>query len=483
MFNLSAIELSQKIRQGEYSPIEVIDKHIARLEAWNPKINGVAEKLFTQARARAKVHEVMLRTATELPPFFGVPFSVKEMLAVAGCKRTGGSIHRRHDIVDFNATIVQRMIDAGANPLCTTNVPELGFWVESDNPIYGRTKNPYDLGRTAGGSSGGEGALVGAGVSPFGLGSDIGGSIRMPASFCGVFAHKPTWKSVPLSGSFPRGMEELRNFSGPAYSLTTLGFLAKRASDLWPILETIKGPDSFDPETKKDFVLKPLTRDLRKIKVFVLQDPMIFFCRRASAEIKESVRRAAKGLQDSGAIVEELDSRIFKNAVEIWGAATSTHGIAPFSERLSLGQAINYFPEFLKLLFGRGSYTFPGLVTALLEKVPNLGNNFERALQELKIIDQTLKLKLGSDGIIVMPVYPSVAPKHRAPYLAPFDFVFSGIFNALGYPATAIPMGLNSEGLPLGVQVAAGPFQDHLCLSLAVEMEKLFGGWVEPLGP
>lgn len=490
MFSLSATDLSLKIREGEYTPSEVVEKHIDRIESWNPKINAVAEKMFDQARLRAQEATLRLEKLkqgkiqnAELPKFFGVPFTVKEMLGVEGCRRTGGSIHRRHDVVDFNATVVQRVIEAGAIPLCTTNVPELGFWVESDNPIYGRTNNPYDLKRTAGGSSGGEGALVGSGASSFGLGSDIGGSVRMPASFCGVFAHKPTWKSVPLSGHFPRTPEELRGVSSETYSLTTLGFLAKRAADLWPLLETIKGPDDFDPETKKDFVLQPLIQDFTNVRVFFLSDPQLFFCRRASAEVKETVKRAALGLQGRGAIVEELDSKIFKNAVEIWGAATSSQGQAPFAERLSLGGTIDYFSEFMRLLVRKSNYTFPGLVTALLEKLPNLGSNFEKALCELKDIDRILQSKLGTNGVIIMPVYPSVAPRHRAPYLAPFDFVFSGIFNALGYPATAIPMGLNSKGLPLGIQVAAGPFQDHLCLSLAVEMEKLFGGWVEPKLP
>lgn len=473
------------MRDGVWSPTEVMQAHIAKARAWNPAINAVTESLFDHAQARADELSSQLKgekgsLRESWPPFFGVPFSIKEMIAVKGCRRTGGSWHRRHDIVDFNATVVQRLIEAGAIPLCTTNVPELGFWVESDNSIYGRTKNPYDLRRTSGGSSGGEGALIGAGASPFGLGTDIGGSIRIPAAFCGVFGHKPTWKTLPLSGFFPRSLEEYRELKDNSYPLTSVGFLARKAADLWPLMNVLSGPDTYDPMTQKNYVLHALCHDVSKMKVFVLANPQVHSIQQTSKELQISVQRAASAFAKLGATIIELDGRLFKDAVRLWGVALSENKSESFKERLSYGHPLNYLQEFYRLLRGQGIYTFPGLMTSLIENSIHRPAGIKNEIESLSRLDSLLKLQLGLDGILICPCYPTVAPRHRRAYLSPFDFVLSGIFSILGYPSTAIPMGLNAKGIPLGIQVVASPFQDHLNFSVALVLERQFGGWVEP---
>ena len=250
LLTLSGVDLAKRIATKQVSPSEVLEVHIARIEKVNPQLNAMVEDDFARARktAREQTETLMSGTGpTNLPVFFGVPFTVKEMLSYKGMKRTGGSIHHRDSVMDWDATIVERMRHAGAIPMGTTNVPELGFWFETFNPVYGRTNNPYDVTRTCGGSSGGEGSLIGAGASPFGLGSDIGGSIRIPAFFCGVFGHKPSRYWLPLTGHFPYGREEFGDLLlKDKYPFTSIGPLSRRAADLNPLLQLMVGADAHD---------------------------------------------------------------------------------------------------------------------------------------------------------------------------------------------------------------------------------------------
>ena len=184
LIRCSAGELAQKIARREFSVVEVVEAYISRQEQVTA-LNALVENDYQRAREDASQKDRWLakHRGGEIPPLFGVPFTIKEMISVAGMKQTLGSVHRRDVRQTHDATVVQRWRQAGAIPLGTTNVPELGFWFECENPVYGWTRNPYDPSRTAGGSSGGEAALLGAGASVLGLGSDVGGSIRVPSSF------------------------------------------------------------------------------------------------------------------------------------------------------------------------------------------------------------------------------------------------------------------------------------------------------------
>lgn len=487
LFEISGLELSNLVRNKEISPTELIEKYIQKIESVNPHLNALVEPLFAQARedAAAKT-KILAQTADpeSLPIYFGVPFTVKEMLAVQGGRRTAGNIHRRNEIMDYNSTVIERLHQAGAILLGTTNVPELGFWFETENSIYGRTNNPYDYSRTSGGSSGGESALIGAGASPFGLGSDSGGSIRMPASFCGIFGHKPTWKTVPLTGYFALQRDELKNIDCSTYSYTTIGYMARKAKDLYPLMRTIAGPDAYDPCTRKDFTLLGPITDLSKLKVYLMPDPQIYLCQRTDQELQDCVKKAGRLFEQFGASVEELDPSLFNNAVAIWYSILARSKSKSFTDTLTQGGVLNYPSQLFKLFRGKAEYTFPSLVTSMLEKLAPLAKGNPNLAKDLAVqlekIDQTLKNTLGPNGILILPPHPRAAPKHRAALRTPFDFVMTGIFNTVGYPATSIPMGLNKSGLPLGVQVVALPFCDHLNLSVAEVMESTFGGWIPP---
>ncbi|HWU42092.1 MAG TPA: amidase, partial [Bdellovibrio sp.] len=383
LHTLSASQIAQKISRKEVSPTEALEVHIARIEQVNPSLNAMVEDDFVRARKlAAEQTEQLTKNNSSLPPLFGVPFTVKEMFAYAGMKRTGGSVHHKNDVMEWDATVLTRLKKAGAIPMGTTNVPELGFWFETYNNIYGLTKNPYDLERTCGGSSGGEAALIGAGASPFGIGSDIGGSIRMPASFCGVFGHKASQHLLPFTGHFPFTKEEIKNILvGEKYPYTTLGPISRRAEDLRVLMNVMMGPDGWDQTTRSDFKLLDSPRDWSQVKVVICPDPVFHSARAVDFELVQVVRNCGKLFEELGAQVIELDHRFFVHATKLWMAALKKTKSKNFYEIL-MGSRPDFSvgsvgKEFFKLLVGRSDYIFPNLVVALSEMLEGSPKDLE----------------------------------------------------------------------------------------------------------
>lgn len=378
------------------------------------------------------------------------------------------------------ATVVERMEKAGAILLGMTNVPEAAFWFECDNVIYGRANNPYDTSRTPGGSSGGEGALIGAGASPMGIGSDIGGSIRMPAAFCGVFGHKPSDLIIPTTGQFPLYRETAADYVGGKRTFAVIGPMSKKAQDLYPMMKLMVGHDGIDQEIKKDFRLQPLVKNPEDIKVFYLPAPVIHGTSSLHPLLENSVTMAARYLKEMGSPTEAVDKKIFIQAFELWLARAQTIEGHNFTSFLSGQPKINFLKEFSSLLIGHRRYTFPALLTAMLDHYGDDRAKATDRLADLTKLKKQLSSILGRNGVLIMPVHPRLAPKHHTTYTRPFDFSYTAIINALGMPATSVPMGLSPEGLPLSVQVIADENCDHLCLSVAEWLEQGFGGWQEP---
>ena len=415
-----------------------------------------------------------------LPPLFGVPFTCKEMISNAGMKSTMGSIHHKDRMMDVDATVVERVRNAGAILVGTSNVPEVGFWFECDNVLYGSTKNPYDTTRTSGGSSGGEGSIVGAGASCFGIGSDIGGSIRVPAAFCGIFGHKPSDKVVPLTGHYPLYKDVASEIVGEKYPFTVLGPIARTTKDLEVLFRLMVGPDGLDSNVKTDFTLKPLMDSADDLKVYFLPEPIVHGASETESDIGQSIRHAARYLKEMGAMVEEAEPRTLIRAFEFWTARAWTIDTKEFPDYLTNSTDLSFSKEFSRLLLGKRKYTFPALMTALLDTVAKDQSHQSENLQGLEDLRRHLSEKLGKNGVLLMPVHPRKAPKLGSTYSRPFDFSYTGVINALGFPATAVPMGLSADGLPLGLQVVAAEDQDHLCLSVARMLEIGFGGWQRP---
>lgn len=468
----SATELAAAIHDRTVTSVAVVDAHIRRIQAVNGQINAIVQARFEAARDEAHAADAAIADGqTDLPPLFGVPCTIKESFGVTGMKQTSGLVARAENVATSDATAVARLRGAGAIVLGTSNVSELLMWLESDNRVYGRTNNPYHLGRIAGGSSGGEGAIVGAGGSPFGLGADVGGSIRLPAFFNGVFGHKPTGGLVPNTGQYPLAENEALNY------LAT-GPIARRAEDLMTLLRILAGPDGQDISTRQIELGDANAVDLRKVKVLVVPGNG---AQRVSRPLLRAQKRAADALQQRGATIEETEIPELKRSFDIWSQSMSAADDTSFRSLLGNGEPVPLLSSYRDLILRRGVHTLPALILATVEKMPLFvpadPGPMVRFGQRLR---DRLRDRLGDDTVLLYPPYTRAAPRHRAPVFRPFDFTYTGVFNALSMPSTQVPIGVDAEGLPLGVQVVGGHFQDHLTIAVATALERSIGGWIPP---
>lgn len=475
LFLLSGSRLAEMIRSGHVTSREVVEAHIGRIEKVNSVINAVVATRFEEARRESGEADRLVRSTPpeDLPLFHGVPCTIKECFALEGMPNTSGLPSRKGVSVKKDATAVERFRKSGAIPLGVTNVSELCMWMESDNRVYGRTSNPYNQAHIVGGSSGGEGAIIGAGASPFGLGSDIGGSVRMPAFFNGVFGHKPTGRMVPGSGQYPIAENQ-------ALRYLTTGPITRRAEDLMPLLEILAGPDGIDGQCLPFDLGKVSDVDIAGLPVLDIRGNG---ATRVSKDLRSAQRKCAEVLASKGANVRTARIDGLERSFEIWSAMLSDAGGKTFSELLGNGNPIKPLSEILRLLAGRSQHTIPALALALFEKFPKyLPSRARKAVEAGRTLYETLVDLIGPDGVMLYPSYSRVAPPHNAPLLRPFDWVYTAIINVMELPSTQVPLGLNEEGLPLGVQVVGIHGNDHKTIAVALELEKIFGGWVPPKG-
>ncbi len=465
---LSGSRLAELIRRGEISSLEAVDAHIRQIERVNPALNAVVASRFDEAREEARAADALRargardgRASDGLPPFHGVPCSIKESFAVAGMPFTSGLVARKGLRSERDAVGVARLRAAGASALGVTNVSELCMWMESNNRVYGRSNNPYDPRRTVGGSSGGEGAIVGAGGTPFGLGADIGGSIRMPAFFNGVFGHKPTGGLVDNGGQYPLPADAAMRY-------ITTGPIARRAEDLAPLLRVLAAAPIADPASV----------DVTGLEVLSVEDDGRLG---VSADLVAAQRAAAEALAARGARVREARFAGLSRSVEIWGAMLEAAAGPSFSSLLGNGEEVSLLREAARWAIRRSPHTLPSLALVLLEKLPAyLPDTSARYLalgQELK---RELLARIGPRGVMLYPSHPRPAPYHYQAMFPPWSWAYTAILNMMELPVTQVPLGLNAAGLPLGVQVAGVPGNDHVTIAVALELERVFGGWVPP---
>src|SRR3954454_24472599 len=313
----SALELAAAIASGEATSREVVEAHIARLEAFQPRTRAIAVDCFASARAAADAAET---ADGDRGPLHGVPCTIKESFAVEGLPNAAGLVSRRDHRSASDAPPVALLRAAGAIPLGLTNTSELCMWIESDNRLYGRTSCAYDSRRIAGGSSGGEGAAVGSGGSPVGLGSDIGGSIRLPAFFNGVFGHKPSPGLISNEGQFPVA-------EGDALRLLTPGPLCRRAEDLMPLTRILAGDEAArlgDPDAVS----------VEGLDVLVVEgDGVIPVSRRMAG----ALQRSAGALLALGARVRTERVTSLRTALNLFLAELSAANTTTFAELLGDG--------------------------------------------------------------------------------------------------------------------------------------------------
>ena len=472
LLTISAVELARRIRSGEVTSRDAVDAHVAHIERVNGSLNAVVEERFDEARKEADAADAALAAGSEdLPPFHGVPCTIKEAFAVPGMRQTSGLVSRRDFIPSEEATTVTRLRRAGAIALATTNVSELCMWMETSNKLYGRTNNPYDPRHIVGGSSGGEGAIVGAGASPFGLGADIGGSIRMPAFFNGVFGHKSTGGVVPGSGQFPMAEND-------ALRYLCTGPIARRAEDLMPLLRIMAGPDGIDTGCREVVLGDPEGVDIAGLNVVDVRGNGF---RRVSADLQDAQARAAGALGAAGANVSRTRVDTLKRSLDIWASMMADAADTTFAELLGDGTRISGGRELLRWAARRSEHTLPAIGLALLESGAALmPSRTQRFVAKGKELQAELEELIGPNGVMLYPSYTSPAPRHHVPLFPPFNWVYTAIFNVAELPVTQVPLGLNEAGLPVGVQVVSIRDNDHVTIAVARYLEEVFGGWVPP---
>ncbi len=446
--------------------------HIEHARRVNPGLNAIVEDRYERAMAEARAADALARRERpeRLAPFHGVPCTIKEAFALEGMPNTSGLVARKGLRAASDATAVARLRAAGAIPIGVTNISELCMWMESDNRVYGRTNNPYDARHTAGGSSGGEGAIIGAGASPFGLGSDVGGSIRMPAYFNGVFGHKPTGGLVPGTLQFP-------NAEGRARRYVTTGPMARRAEDLMPLLRVLAGPDGIDDCV--DVTLgDPAHVDMTDLDVLVVEsnefvDP--------SPALVATLERAAAHLASVGARVRRGRFERLRHSLAIWSSMLAAESRTSFSTMLADGAELELGAELLRWVTGRSAHTAPALGLALFERLPLVhGAAAEKWIAMGAELRRELVSAIGPKGVMLYPPYARTVPRHGAPLRSLVHWIYTAIFNVLELPSTAVPLGFDPAGLPLGLQIVAPHGHDHRSIAVAIELERAFGGWRSP---
>lgn len=477
---LSATQLARKIRRKEVSSVEVVQAYIDRIQEVNPLLNAVVKDRFDAALQEAAQVDKLIEEETggeevleDRLPLLGVPLSVKESYALQGMPHTTGLLSRRGVVATVDAPPVALLKRAGAIPLGVTNTSELCMWSESHNHLYGITSNPYDLERIPGGSSGGEGSILAAAGAVMGVGSDIGGSIRMPCFFNGIFGHKTTPGVVSHENQYPP-------CSGRQQEYLSSGPMCRYAEDLVPMLKIMAGP--------KAHMLSLNTKvDLKKLRFFTIpHDGGAAMTYPVSKELLDIQRKVVERLEeDLGVKVQEVHFPELRYSFQIWDTYMGLPDKGgkpprPFTELMGEpGRPVWPFWELLKWMMGKSEHTMAAIGLGLIE-MAHVSKSSAFIIQQKEKLQKDVEELLGTDGVFLYPPHPRTAPKHHHPLFRPFDFAYTGIINILGLPATQCPLGLGEGGLPLGVQVVAGKLQDHLTLEVALYLEKAFGGWRDP---
>jgi amidase len=456
----SASELASAIRSKQLSSKAIVEAHLERIAEVNPKLNAIVQLTADSARKEADEADAALARGEIKGPLHGVPMTIKDTLETSGVICTGGTKGRANYVPKADATAVARLRAAGAIFLGKTNVPELAGAVESDNLVYGRTNNPYDLTRTPGGSSGGEAAIISACGSPLGLGTDAGGSIRIPAHFCGLAAIKPTSGRVPRTGQFPQPM-------GARAPVFHVSLIARHVEDLALALPIISGPDFRDNSIVGMPLLDPKAVDLSGLKLAFFDDDGVATPTR---EITAAVRDSAKAFIGAGVKVEEKRTPDAEKAATVYYDMSRGDGGAGTRAFLKSIGSDPISPLFEKAL----TYSV----------APAMANTTDALAAFVRwdlFRNSMLRFMENYDAVL-----SAVAPYPALLHGTSFDeanrrgFGYSQMYNLTGWPTATVRVGTSPEGLPLGVQVAARPWREDVALALVAHLEKTFGGWKMP---
>ena len=443
---LSLTEIAQRVRSRELSPVEVVHAHFGRIDEFNPRLNAFIELRRDAALREAQTAEAAIRRKEEVGPLHGVPISIKSSIAVAGLKHECGSSTRAGTVAQQDAVLVQRLKKAGAIVLGNTNVPEMLMAYETDNPLYGRTNHPLDVTRTPGGSSGGESAAIAAGLCAGGIGSDGGGSIRVPAHFTGICGLKPTPGRIPATGHWPESM-------GPFALLGVVGPMARTVQDIDRMFRVVAGFDVGDAMASAIPLREPDDKSLANVTVGYFEEHP---SAPVTAETQQAVQAAAEALRSAGLNVQPVVCDILEEAREHW-----------WTLFVRLGAEL-LVPEF------KGREKEVSTILTFADREPTkeeiLSAWFRRDQLRLRLAEQMAKVQVLLCPVCSVPAFRhgerewSITDK-RVTYMD--AMAYTQWFNLLGNPAVVIPAGVSPEGLPIGVQIVGKPNAEELILKIA----------------
>jgi amidase len=448
---LSGTKQAELIREGSISSAELIAAHLARIDDVNPKLNAVVETLRDSALRDADGVDRRRAAGEPMRPLEGVPFSIKDSIEVRGTVCSAGTLGFQHaEPSAEDATLVTRLRDAGAIPIARTNLPDLLFAFESDNLIFGRTNNPYDLTRTSGGSSGGESALIAAGGSPFGLGSDAAGSVRLPAHYCGISSLKPTSGRLARTGHVPAA-------GGWLETVWQIGPMARRVEDLWTMMPILLGMDGRDRTVVPMPYGHPAQVPLRELRVAYFTDNGIAV---VDADTKAVVEAAAKALASEVRSVEQCRPARIEETWELEMKMIGPDG----------GDGLR---DYLKDI---GSTRTHPLLEGWLSKLEPYRTGVKGFADYWASLDKFRNAMYEFGGrfdAILSPVASRPAVPHGTSI---DDDVFRGYsytmtYNVTGWPAAVVRCGTSKSGLPIGVQIAANPWREDITLAIARLLE------------
>ncbi|XP_046674523.1 fatty-acid amide hydrolase 2-A-like [Homalodisca vitripennis] len=477
----SATSLAEKIRNREIGCEDVVQAYIARIKAVNPELNCVVQDRFEQALQEARKVDLQLAAGTmteermrEERPLLGVPITVKESIALKGMSHNSGRVKPKQRVATEDASFVRRLKEAGCIPLLVSNTPEVCMCWETFNNVTGRTNNPYDARRTPGGSSGGEAALLGAGASVIGLASDIGGSGRLPALYCGVYGHKPTPGYIGIDGHIPVSEDESW---GNFFSIAPM---CRYAEDLPLYLHSIS-----DPSKRENLRLKQPV-DLKTIKIFYIEEDPSILADRVHPEIKTSMRKAVAHFANKfNIIAQEIKIKELEEVYQVAGVVMlrmkSCNSVYQKTED-NPAEWNSVLWTYIKYIFGFTEHTHPPLIYGPIKKYADSisDKEFSEMLELKRTLMQKFDEMLGDDGVFLYPTFNDLANYHQQFYYKLLNTSYFTLFNLIELPACSCPTGLAKDGRPVGFQVAANKHQDRLVFAVAKELESAFGGWVPP---
>ncbi len=449
LWQRSALDLAAMIRGGETSSRAVVEAHLDRIDAVNADLNAVVRRLDESALEGADAADRAVADGGTLGRFHGVPITVKENIDLVGSPTTQGVVAMADALPPLDAPVTERMKAAGAIPIGRTNLPDFGLRVHTDSSLHGLTRNPHHPDRTAGGSSGGEAAAIASGMSPLGLGNDIGGSLRNPAHCCGIASIKPSVGVVPSTSSLPPEDPPL-SFQ----QMAVQGTMARRIADVRASFEVVAGPHPRDPHSL------PVTLtdlgDGERLRVAVLADPP---GGATHPEIAAAVRSAADALADAGHDVVEATPPMYEETVQMWAGL--------------LIQDIVVTKPMLDLVMGDDARA---IIASLLDGAPEPTVESVAMLQ----VGRSLAMRLWTEffaehPILVSPTWAMPAFEHGADLVDANTLIADTLrpvtpVNFLGLPAVVVPHG-TADGLPVGVQLVGDRFTDLRCLDVAAQIE------------